>query len=269
MLALLALLWTVLVHCFHLFLDVLRDAIQEAPPCLFVLEGKSLHLGFRALVLEVKFIKVTPVILVLQQFLVEFLVELACHAFLIVADVHLNFDDLQQVFLPVGPALELVFVSDTVFTHLLADYFPGLAVETELTHELVVQAEWPEVVVLACCLGLLGRFYLQLDLSFLVCLLNCVFRDLFRFSLVRSGTFRRFLSFGGGFSGIVAFKVVARFFLNLGLRTRCVAFWVGGRVFFQQIKILAGDYAHRLETGVTWRQDLVSLEGALRLRWWF
>ena len=45
-------------------------------------------------------------------------------------------------------ALQLIFVTDTVVDHLLADDFPGLAPNREVPHKLVVQVALPEVVAL-------------------------------------------------------------------------------------------------------------------------
>ena len=53
-----------------------------------------------------------------------------------------------------GAALELVFVLDAVLRHFCRNHFPGLPIDWEVPHELVVQGNVPEIFslfVLLCC----------------------------------------------------------------------------------------------------------------------
>ena len=114
------------------------------------------------------------VIFVSLNLLVDFFV----HYTIVVLDTFLNFLKTQQIFLSVSSALQLVFVLNTVFSHFGADNLPCLAIDLEMSHELLMELHLPEVrsfLIVFITLSMvifLGSNRLFLFLSFWRCYLS-------------------------------------------------------------------------------------------------
>ena len=116
----------------------------------------------------------TFVVFVSLDFLVYFFV----HNSVVVLDASLNFVETQQIFLSMSSALQLVFVLNTVFSHFGADNLPCLAIDLEMSHELLMELHLPEVrsfLIVFITLSMvifLGSNRLFLFLSFWRCYLS-------------------------------------------------------------------------------------------------
>jgi len=128
--------------------DVFGYRLQEHLLCLVALELKVYLLVF-LFVLRQKTVQETFVFFVLLQFLVHLLVEIARISWLF--DGRQDFFEAQQVFLAVSPALQLIFVLDSVLTHLLGHHFPSFPVDWEVSHKFLVQLQVPEVCTVVVC----------------------------------------------------------------------------------------------------------------------
>ena len=60
-------------------------------------------------------------------------------------DGFLNLFEAQQVLLAVSSTLELVLVLDAIISHALAHNLPSLAVDAEVSHELLMQVVVPKI----------------------------------------------------------------------------------------------------------------------------